>query len=335
MNEANSDRATDINDKQTRLIALLRDADRDGLLLLDPANFAWFTSGASALGPLNPADRPAIYTQNSQRWLICSNAETQRLFDEELDGLGFQLKEWPWHRGRAQLLADLCHGKHVACDTPFNDCKDVADELRKSRRTLSPFEQSRLMEIGGWVAHSIEATCRNLEQGESEEEVAGQVAHRLQHHGLEVAAIHVAAERRMRRHRQAGVTTAKIERDCVIQVVGRKWGLHVAASRAVSFDAADEQFRNDMDAACRLTAVQMAGSGVGANPATCLEVGRQVIEPLGFGHEWRLAPTGWVTGYTPLDLPLAPSIRPARWRPAGRWSGPARSARRPAPTPCW
>jgi hypothetical protein len=54
----------------------------------------------------------------------------------------------------------------------------------------------------------------------------------------------------------------------------------------------------------------MAGSGVGADPAQGLEVGRQVIQPLGFEHEWRLAPAGWVTGYTPMDLAFSPNDSP-------------------------
>lgn len=306
MNEASSDRADELQAKQEQVIALLRDLDREGLLLLDPANFAWFTAGATAKGVLNPADLPAVYAQNSQRWLICSNVDTQRLFDAEVDGLGFQLKEWPWHRGRSQLLADICHGKRVACDLPFGDCKTIGDELRVMRRKLSPWEQGRLREIGKSLAHAIEATCRNLERGESEEEVAGQLSHRLAHHGLESVAIHVAADGRMRKYRRPGITAAKVERNCVIQATTRKWGLHVTASRAVSFDPADEEFRKEMDAACRLTAVEAAGSNVAGNPAQGLEVGRQVIQPLGFEYEWRLAPAGWVTGYTPVDLTFSP-----------------------------
>ena len=310
MNETNSGRAEDVAAKQQQATAMLRDVDREGLLLLDPASFAWFTGGATAKGVLNPADLPAVYAQNSQRWLICSNVDMQRLFDEELDGLGFQLKEWPWHRGRSQLLADICHGKRVACDVPFGDCKTVGDELRTMRRKLSPWEQNRLREIGKALAHAIEATCRNLESGESEEEVAGQLSHRLAHHGLEPVAIHVAADGRMRKYRRPGITAAKIERNCVIQATIRKWGLHAAASRAVTFDPADDEFRKEMDAACRLTAVEAAGSAAGANPAQGLEVGRQVIQPLGFEHEWRLAPAGWVTGYVPVDLSFSPDESP-------------------------
>jgi len=77
-----------------------------------------------------------------QRWLVCSNVDSQRLFDEELDGLGFQLKEWPWHWNRTQYLTDLVQGKAFACDRPLGDGRSLSDSLvrlrRVCRRTSKP-----------------------------------------------------------------------------------------------------------------------------------------------------------------------------------------------------
>ena len=98
--DISSDRRADIEVKQGRIATLLRDAGRDGLLLLDPENFAWLTSGAAPRGVIDPSLAPALYCTPEGRWLISSNYDSQRLFDEEIDGLGFQLKEWPWHWGR-------------------------------------------------------------------------------------------------------------------------------------------------------------------------------------------------------------------------------------------
>ena len=105
------EREDEIAAKQAAIAGLLKSAEQDGLLLLDPANFSWLTTGAVAHGVTDPIERPAVFVQNSSyRWVVCSNVDSGRLFDEELNGLGFQLKEWPWQWGRAQLLADLLHG---------------------------------------------------------------------------------------------------------------------------------------------------------------------------------------------------------------------------------
>ena len=40
--------------------------------------------------------------------VVTTNAESAQLFDRELQGLGFQLKERPWHEPRSTLIEDLC-----------------------------------------------------------------------------------------------------------------------------------------------------------------------------------------------------------------------------------
>ena len=151
-----------------------------------------------------------------------------------------------------------------------------------------------MWEVGrGW--HALEATCRNLELGKAK----SRGKPRLVHRGLIPVAIQVAADGRMRlsppRHLAAGSHT------CLIEATARKWGLHVTASRSVCFGQPDDNIRKEMDAACRLTAVPSPATvGRTAHLAT------QLIEPAGFGHEWRLAPAGWVTGYAAVELPLTP-----------------------------
>ena len=125
-------RRVDIDAKQVHVATLLEQHKCDGLLILDPDNFAWLSSGAVARAVLDPATLPGLYFTAEQRWLIAANATSQRLFDEELDSLGFQLKEWPWYQGRAQLLADLCQGRSVACDIALANLRVVADDLRRS-----------------------------------------------------------------------------------------------------------------------------------------------------------------------------------------------------------
>src|SRR5579884_29965 len=193
-----SDRRADIDAKMVRVAALLQEVGCEGLLLLEPENLAWLSSGATARGSLDPSQAPAVFCNGDARWLLSANVDTQRLFDEELDGLGFQLKEWPWHWGREQLLADLCQNRRVACDVPFADTKTVGDQLRALRRTLTVYEQACHRVLGQLVSHALEATCRTIEQGATERETAGQISHRLMHRGAVPLTVGVAADGRSR-----------------------------------------------------------------------------------------------------------------------------------------
>jgi Xaa-Pro aminopeptidase len=303
-------RRADIDSKQDGVARLLADVGCDGLLLLEPANFAWFTGGAVARGLLDLAERPALYLSPAQRWLVSCNLDTQRLFDEELDGLGFLLKEWPWHRGRDQLLAELSQERKLACDRPYRECVSVSEDLRRRRRVLSAYERSAYLTLGKQVAHALEATGRNLVPGQSEEEVAGQLAHRLLHHGVEPAVLQVAADCRGRTYRRHGPTPRVVRQSCVLRATAARDGLYVSAARSVSFGSPDEQFRKECDAACRLSAAYLAYTSVGAEAAEAVAAGRRQLTACGFDQEWRLSPPGYLTGRAAAECSLAQAGEP-------------------------
>lgn len=300
------DRRAEVDAKQGQVAALLQEVGCDLLLILEPENFAWVTAGAANHRDLDPAARPGVLLIAEQRWLLSSNIDSQRLFDEELDGLGFQLKEWQWYRGRAPFLADLCQGRKVACDRPLGECKVVAEPLRQLRRSLVPSETAAITELGRIVSHALEATCRTLSAGQSEHEVAGQLAHRLLHRGVEPAALEIAADGRYRLYRRHTSTTVTVQHSCVLTATGRLAGLHATASRAVSFGSPDPTWYKEHDSACKITAAYIAGSWPDANPKDLLAAGRRIFQITGFEHEWRLGPIGHVTGRAAVELPLAP-----------------------------
>ncbi len=307
LGDEGSDRRADVDAKQARVAALLQEAGCDGLLVLEPENFAWLTSGATVRGAFDAAERPFLYFSPEQRWLISSNVDSQRLFDEELDGLGFQLKEWPWHWGREQMLADLCQGRRLACDQPVRDCKPVADALRTARRSLTVYEQACYHALGGTVSHALEATCRTMQAGQTERETAGQLSHRLLHRGAQVLVIGVAADGRSRLYRHFGFTATPITQYALLTVAARKYGLVATASRAVAFGDPDPQLRLEQDAVCKIGATYLASTWPDALPGQILGAGRRVYQITNFEHEWRLCPQGHITGRSAVELALTPA----------------------------
>jgi Xaa-Pro dipeptidase len=303
---AAADRRADLDAKQNRIAKLLQEVGCEGLLVLDPDNFAWLTSGAAARGVVDPADLPALYFSSDQRWVVASNVDSQRLFDEELDGLGFQLKQWPWHGDREQLLADLCHGRAVASDHAGAGLKPVGKQLGRLRRVLSPYEQACLRAVGAIVSHALEATCRNLAPNETEREAAGQLHHRLVHRGAQPVLVEVAADGRSRRYRHCGYTAVPIQHYGVLMVTARKYGLCVTASRSFCFGDPDPVFRKEHDVACKVSATYIASSWPDAVPRQILATGKYVYQLTGFEHEWRHCPQGYITGRTPAELKLLP-----------------------------
>jgi Xaa-Pro dipeptidase len=304
---AGSDRRVDIDAKMGRVAALLQESACEGLLLLEPENVAWLTSGAAARGVLDPDSSPAVYCTGEARWVLCANADSQRLFDEEVDGLGFQLKEWPWYWGRAQFLADLCANRKVACDRPQGDAVVLGEQLRQIRRQLTPYEGACLLALGQVITHALEATCRTLAAHDTEREVAGQIAHRLMHRGVHPLHVGVAADGRSRAYRQFGFTSVPVQQFAVLTATGRKYGLTASASRTVCFGEVPAELRQDHNAVIRVSASYLASSWTDAVPREILLAGRRIYLISGYEHEWMLAPQGHLTGRSAVELPLTPT----------------------------
>jgi Xaa-Pro aminopeptidase len=301
-------RKDEIEAKQKRIAKLLEESKCEAVLLFDPANLAWLTGAAICQGIADSHEWPAVYLTAEQRWLVSGSADTQRIFDTYLDGLGFQLKEWPWHWGREQLLADIVQNRKMACDRVLVDSTPLGPAFRRIRLTLTSPERERLKELGAAVAHALEATCRNLEVGQTEQEVAGETAHRLLKHGVTPTEISVAADGRSSRHRRPGVTDARIERACVIYTGGQRRGLHAAAARSVVFGAPDAPPRPEHEVAGRIAASLVAHAKPGAPAGDVLEAGRAVAEANKKESEWFSAPTGHVTGWLPVERPISPTL---------------------------
>lgn len=303
---SDAERAAEVAERQLRIGELLQQAGAEAALLLDGANFAWLTAGAHPCLAADPAEPPALFVVEKQRWVLCANVDTQRLFDEELDDLGFQVKEWPWQLGRRLLLQGLINGRKIVCDQALDGCIPGADAMRQLRLARSAWDQARLRELGRTMAHALEATCRNCVRGDTEQEIAGQLSHRLIHRGVTPAAMHVSADGRLRRYPRSVPGKSKTEYCCVIQATGRRHGLHVTACRTLCFGTADEPLRQEYDHASRLSAVLVSESLAGRTLAAAIAKGQQLLQPHALEHEWRRAPIGWVTGPAAVELPFTP-----------------------------
>lgn len=304
---AESDRRADVEGKHARVAELLQETGSDGLLVLEPENFAWLTSGGTAWGVLDRAELPALFYTAEQRGVLCSNVDSQRLFDEEVNGLGFDVREWPWQMGRKKFLHDFCAEKRYACDQFWGGLKPVGEYLRHHRRSMTGFEQACFRVVGQLVSHTLEATGRSMKPDElTEQEVAGQICHRILNKGAEPIAVSVLADGRSQLYRQAGFTSQSIHRSCVMTLTARKYGLCATASRALSFGPPEDNFAKEQEAACKISATYCASTWPDALPSQILATGRRIYQLTDYEHEWRLSPQGHVTGRSPVELPLSP-----------------------------
>ncbi|MEZ6056098.1 MAG: M24 family metallopeptidase [Planctomycetaceae bacterium] len=228
------------------------------------------------------------------------------MFEGAFSGLGFQLKERPWEQPVELLWQDLCRGRRVATDGCVAGCEAVPAELADFRQQYSGHETSALKELGRDLAHALEATARHCEPGETESEIAGQIAHRLTHHQATPVQLQVAGDGRRARFRHWAHSDTPVRRFVTLSAVARRQGLHVAATRTVCFGDAPKDLVDAHHHASMVLAIGMFFSKTGWTIGECWSRVARIYEKFGAPDEWRLSDQGELTGYRPCEVPIVP-----------------------------
>jgi Xaa-Pro aminopeptidase len=326
-------RRDDIELKHQRVRDYLDSSDHDAVVLGRADSVAWFTSGGDlAHGMTSDYSSVLLFINKTSRAVISDNVQSSRVFEEELAGLGFQLKERPWFDDPFRAVSELCHNKRIATDLGTSCCthwKREGDPLRDLRQRLTGLERQRLRELGRTITLAVEATCRNFDRGEREADVAGHLAHRLIREGVIPVDLRVASDDRLGRYRQPTFKAAPILKRATIAVTGRRFGLCASVTRSVSFGPVDAEYRSFHSLASMVDATCIFFSRPGQPISEVFRRSRRIYEKFNAPHEWTLDYQGSLIGYSPretlltpdCDLVLDPDIAIC-WNPS---VGPARS----------
>ena len=275
----------------------------DGLLLQGAANFAWFTAGGENTRAGTSEPVASLFVTKDARVVLTSNVDSGQLFDRELNGLGFQLKERPWQETNGILCQDMCRGRSVLADQgPTGIDRELAD----FRRVLDDAESNALRELARDVAHAVEATARNLQQGDRETEIAGHLSHRLLRHGITPVRMQVMADGQGHRYRHWGFGDEPVNRHCVLSAVGRRKGLHASVTRSLCFGQPPGAMIETHHAATLLLATAIYFSHAGWELGEVWKRVHRIYEKLGIADEWRLADQGATAGYDLAGIIVAP-----------------------------
>ncbi|MBI3464934.1 MAG: M24 family metallopeptidase [Planctomycetes bacterium] len=302
-----SPRSQDVAMKQQRVAEFLEDEGYDAVLLGRQDSFAWFTSGGeTSTGVAADLGQVILFLTRDQRCVLASNVESARTFEEEVAGLGFQLKECPWHEPRERLIEDICRGRKVAADFGASGTVQELDKLRRLRINLTELECQRYRELGRAVAHTIEAACRNSKPGNTEHEVAAQLSHRMIRHGITPVNLYVAGEERCGQFPLPIHKALPIRKRLTIRATGRQYGLCASATRTVFFGQPNAEFLRCHQICCMVDASYIFFSRHDEPASEVLRRAKRIYEKTGSPHEWILAPQGGVTGYSPCEVLAVP-----------------------------
>ncbi|SFI08016.1 Xaa-Pro aminopeptidase [Planctomicrobium piriforme] len=321
-------RAEEVGRRHAAINEFLRSAGFDGLLIQDPTNYAWLTCGGDNSRRGNAAEPvAAILVTPEARVVLCNNVDSGQIFDRDLMGLGFLLKERPWTEDLTVLRLDVCRGRKIVSDRPFLGIEQGLADLRPLRQQLGSREVQQLRDLGREVAHAIEATARNFEAGATEAEIAGHLAHRLLKRQIQPASLQVMADAQGWRYRHWAYGTDRVERHCVISAIGRRHGLHAGATRTVCIGAPSDELQKVHRLATLVQATGIYFSQPGWTMEETWKRVARIYEKFDVPDEWRCAEQAEIIGYSPSEMPVLPhSQQPFQAGTAVFWHPSVRSS---------
>ncbi len=302
-------RRDDVEEKHRRICDFLDATGHDAVVLGRADSIAWFTSGGDLGQDLGgELGSVQLFINRTCRAVITDNVQSARAFEEELAGLGFQLKERAWHDDPGQIVGQLSRNKKIATDlclesTPWTRKLDC---LRSLRQPLTGLERQRMRELGRTLSAAVEATCRNFVKGEKEADIAGHLAHRLIREGVIPVDLRVAGDDRLERFRQSTFKSVPIEKRATITVTGRRFGLCASLSRTVSFGPVEPEYRAKHLVATMVDASCFYFSRPKEKVSEVFRRAKRIYEKFDHPHEWTLDYLGHVIGYAPREILITP-----------------------------
>lgn len=300
-------RLEEVGRRKELLCEYLRLKGYDSLLIQDPANFSWLTCGGDNTRKGNSMPVAAALVTQEARVILCCNVDSGQIFDRDLMGLGFLLKERPWTEDLSILRHDVCRGRKTAADTWFPGTENVAADLLPFRIQYSTRELERFRDLGRDVAHAVEATARNFEVGATESEIAGHLAHRLIKHQIQPVEMQVMADAQGWRYRHWSYGEDRVERHCVISAIGRRHGLHVGVTRTVCIGAPSGELQEVHRLASGIQATGLFFTQHGWTMEETWKRVARIYEKFGVPDEWRCAEQAEVIGYHVAESSLLPN----------------------------
>ncbi len=310
-----AERRADIAEKDRRIGKLLADRGLAAVVLTKSRNQAWLLSGSDTKIVRAQAESPVwlLAGRGGNHSLVSNNIECDRLLDEEgLRGLGWNALKFPWFAGaagpdeRLRLVREAVGGTVLGADAPVPGATDIGADLARIRFPLTVIESRRLRWLGREAAAAVAETCRTLKAGQTELEIGGALAARLETRGITPTVILVGADERVRRFRHLTPTTAKVAKLALVNLCAERWGLVVAVTRLVHFGPLPDDLARRMDACVAVDAAYLSAARPGTPFRDVFAKGAAAYAAAGFPEEWRQHHQGGSIGYFEREALIGP-----------------------------
>ena len=312
--------------KLSQVRTLLKQHQAEAALLGLQPNFSWLACGGEAHIPLNSnLSFGQLVVTAKGFYLLANRIEMRCLQDEVVKGLGAKPLLWEWDDSASALKAlnSVADPKKT-----LSDCGDWGTTARPDlfaplHYSLQDAEVKRYRALGKAAEAALNETCRSLQPGQSEFQIAGVLSERAWARNLTPIVVLVATDERIQNYRHPRPTAKKLKKFAEVILCARQHGLIVALTRMVHFGPISKELRSRHDAVCAVDTELHLASQVGTAIKDVFRQGIAAYDAVGFADEWHLHHQGGPCGYQGRDYLgtlTAPGVvlknQPFAWNPS-------------------
>lgn len=289
--------------------AFLRRNGYDGVLLSRVDNFAMATGGrrnhiytASEMGVCS-----LFITRDGKAHYVGNNIEEGRIQDEELAGMGCEIRSFLWFKdSAANLVKKEFTGGLVSDDGSLG--KNVHGDLAYVRALLTVNELEKYRRLGALAAEAMTAAAQTVRVDAAEADVAAAIIAEGAKRRCQVPVALVAADGRVPKYRHPLPTEARLLNDGMAEMRVRGYamlvgcflreGLVASITRFAQAGPVPEQIPGLQAAVCGVDALMQEASVAGGTLGDVMAVCQRGYVQMGFAeNEWHNHHQGGATGY--------------------------------------
>lgn len=314
---SNSEVNSEISIKLNRVYQFLDENNLDGIFLTQVRNFYWITAGLGNNQIVRNNEIGAasvLILRNGKKYLICKGSEADRLMDDSMAALGYELVRYDWYKSnpkydiREKILDRLSDDGTIGSDVKYPGTILVSGKFAKLRYKLTDTEIKKYRWLGKECTEAVEHVCRSIIPGMDEYEIEYITANALLSRGITPTVLLIAADERIYKYRHALAGGKKLERYAMINVVGEKWGMSIAVTRFVHFGTLPNDLRLKLKAVAKLNTLFEISTVPGKPLNKIFEECKEWYADVGWEGEWKLHHQGGATGYMSRELAIYPGV---------------------------
>ncbi len=292
----------EIAEKELRVQQLLAAKSLAGVCFFKFMNFSWFTGGGTnRVVTGSEAGCAVILFLENRKYLISPSNEIERIMTEQVADQGFEPVTYYWYEKPIDLIRKLAGDKKLGTDLAQPGMELLGLELDRLRFSLTAGEIVKARELAEICSGAVAQGCLSVQSGITEYEIAAGVSQDLLAQGVRPAVMLVGTDQRVFTCRHPVPTAKKLDKYCLISIVGEKYGLHMTLTRSVHLGQLPAELIERMLKVIEVEAAMLVNTKLGTNSEVAFRAGVAAFAKVGYPDEWRNHHQGGAVGYGPRE----------------------------------